>query len=333
MAWKTLAKRAMAGLPRLPSSHTRELAAAVEALRVQTEQLVAIERLNAEQEEDVRKLDVLFGNRACISAHVRAAVESATLDRDPFPHIVVDRWLPDDVYQTMLRALPPAVFFVDRVPMARHRLLVPFDFGPLYSRRVWRFIAQDIVEGTLGPALQDRFREPPNAYIGTFCPRWLDEPDQRLRVSDGRIMLRRPGYVIDTHRDPKWGFLTALIYLARDGDNEAYGTQLYRVRDDVEAQDEKPLRLDPKRCELVKSAPFRPNTLLAFLNSTGAHGAAIPSGSTPPTLERYVYQVRMGPDSAGIRRMVSLMSSERSESWSGKKLQRAVGERHAEAHE
>ena len=34
-------------------------------------------------------------------------------------------------------------------------------------------------------------------------------------------MLRRPGYVIAPHRDPKWGFVTGLVYLASAGDNES----------------------------------------------------------------------------------------------------------------
>lgn len=306
-----------------PFARRREMANAIEALRIQTEQLVAIERLNSEQEGEVRRLDALL-DRDRISAHVRSAVEAAPLHLDPFPHIVVDQWLPADVYRTLIRAIPPAVFFADRPPLARHRLLVPFDFGPLYSRRVWRFIADEIVDGALGDALRGTFAGPLRDYVATFCPRWLEEPDQRLRVSDGRIMLRRPGYVIEPHRDPKWGFLTVLMYLARDGDNETYGTQLYRVRDDEEAADDKPLRFDPARCELVKAVPFRANTLLAFLNSTGAHGASIPADATPRTLERYLYQVRLGPPAPAIKRMVSLMDPAHRERWAGKKMAKVM---------
>ena len=115
-----------------------------------------------------------------------------------------------------------------------------------------------------------------------------------LRTSDGRIMLRRPGYVIPPHRDPKWGFVTGLVYLARDGDPEEHGTSLYRVRGDEEAPSDKPYYVEESRCELVKTVPFRANTLLAFLNSTGAHGATIPADAKPATLERYVYQFGSG---------------------------------------
>src|SRR5688572_22730080 len=269
---------------------TRELSSTVEALRVRTEQLISIERLNDEQRVDLQQLDVLL-KAASISAHVSAAVKAAPLHLDPFPHVVVDTWLPPEVYETIVRALPPAVFFADR-EVSRQRLLVPFSFAPAYSRRVWHFVAEDIVGGALADALNAKFRDALRAYIGAFCEPWLAHPDQRLHPSDGRILLRRPGYIIHPHRDPKWGFITGLVYLAREGDNEAYGTQLYRVRDDVEATNDKPLRFEDEECELVKAIPFRPNTLLAFLNSTGAHGASIPADA-PASLERYVYQFRL----------------------------------------
>ena len=137
-------------------------------------------------------------------------------------------------------------------------------------------------------------------------------------------MLRRPGYTIQPHRDPKWGFITGLVYLAGDRDGERYGTDLYQVRDNVEASDDRPLYIDEQRCQLVKSVPFRPNTLLAFLNSRGAHGAAIPADATPATLERYVYQFRLGPDAAAIRRLLPLMPPERRALWAGAKVRRSA---------
>lgn len=300
---------------------TRELSSAVDLLRIRTEQLMAIERLDWEQEDDLEELDT-FLDRASISAHVRAAVHATRLHLDPFPHVVVEHWLPPAVYDTVIRALPPAVFFADQEP-SRQRLLVPFTFAPAYSRRVWHFLAEDIVSRALSEALNDKFREPLREYVTTFCQPWLEQPDQRLHPSDGRIMLRRPGYVILPHRDPKWGFITGLAYLAREGDDEAHGTQLYRVRDDVEATNDKPLRFEEERCELVSSVPYRPNTLLAFLNSKGAHGASIPADAQPANLERYVYQFRLGPSPSAMRKILSLMTPENRALWAGAKAQKA----------
>jgi hypothetical protein len=297
---------------------TRELTTAIEALRVRTEQLAAIERLNWEQQEDLARLPKQL-DRDRISAHVHAAVAAAPLCDEPFPHVVVNEWLPPDVYDIVIDGLPPSVFFADR-EVRRQRLLVPFSFAPAYARHVWHFVAEEIV-GALNEALSRKFEGAVREYVGQFCPRWFDEPRRPLHPSDGRIMLRRAGYLIEPHRDPRWGFLTGLVYLARPGDLEVYGTDLYRVRDDVEASDDKPLRFAPERCELVKSVPFRANTLFAFLNSRGAHGASVPADA-PASLERYVYQFRLGPDPTAMKQLLSLMPPAQRARWSGGKTQR-----------
>ena len=95
--------------------------------------------------------------------------------------------------------------------------------------------------------------------------------------------------------------------------------QLYRVRGDEEAPNDKPYYVDESRCDLVRSVPFKANSMLAFLNSAGAHGASIPADAKPTDLERYVYQFRLGPDRKGIQQLLAQMSAERRERWAGGK--------------
>jgi hypothetical protein len=42
-------------------------------------------------------------------------------------------------------------------------------------------------------------------------------------------MLRRRGYHLDPHLDPRRVVFTTLIYFARPGESEAYGTAFYRM--------------------------------------------------------------------------------------------------------
>ena len=300
---------------------TRELTASVDALRIQTEQLIAIQRWEWEKQEDLARLDQEL-DAARIEAHVSAAIEAATLESDPFPHIIVKDWLPRDVYRRVVDAVPPAVFF-DHKFESKQRMIVPFAFAPEYSRRVWAFVARRIVDHTLHRALNLKFKQPICEYVRSFCPALPDDIDLKLHASDGRIQLRRAGYTLTPHRDPKWGFVTGLVYLAREGDNEAYGTQLYRVSEDIEAKSGMVHYVEQGRCELVKDVPFRANTMLVFLNSTGAHGASIPVDAQPPDLERYLYQFRLGPSAATIRRLLQLMPPEKAALWSGAKADRA----------
>lgn len=302
---------------------TRDLTAAVEALRIQTEQLMAIQRLDWEKRDEVSRLDREL-DPARIDAHISAAVEAATLDHDPFPHIVVNEWLPRDTYRRILDAIPPAVFFDHRFE-AKQRMIVPFSFAPEYSRRVWAFVARSIVDQALHRALNRKFQQAICEYVRSLVSTLPGDIDLTMHASDGRIMLRRPGYTLTPHRDPKWGFVTALVYLAREADNEAYGTQLYRVRDDAEAPSGTVFYVEQDRCELVKNVPFRANTLLAFLNSSGAHGASIPADAEPSSLERYLYQFRLGPSAPVIKRLLHLMPPEKAALWAGAKTDRAAG--------
>jgi hypothetical protein len=302
---------------------TRELTASVDALRVQTEQLMAIQRLDWEKQEDIARLEQDF-DAARIEAHVTAAIEKATIEHDPFPHMVVKDWLPKDVYRRIVDAVPPAVFF-DHKFAEKQRMIVPFAFAPEYSRRVWAFVARRIVDQVLHGALNRKFKQPICEYVRSFVPALPGDIDLTLHASDGRVHLRRPGYTLNPHRDPKWGFVTALVYLAKEGDNEAYGTQLYRVKDDAQAASGMVHYVDPGRCELVKNVPFKANTMLVFLNSTGAHGASIPADAQPANLERYLYQFRLGPSGSTIKRLLQAMPPEQAALWAGAKSDRATG--------
>jgi hypothetical protein len=316
---KTLFKT-LARVPAL-ADENRQLQATVESLRIRTEQLWTLQHLDHEQRDDLLAVSALL-DRSRIAEHVRAAVEAATLSPDPFPHVVVDSWLPDDVYAAVIKAVPPAIFFADR-EISRQRLKVPFPLAPAYSDRVWRFLAADVIECSLSTALREKFKPALREYFKRIVPALAEDAEVPLQASDGRIMLRRPGYVIRPHRDPKWGFLVGLVYLPKKGDSEAYGTQLYRVDGDEEASTGNPLYIEEKRCTLVRSVPFRANTILAFLNSTGAHGASIPADAQPANLERYVYQFRLGPGRETIARLLSLMPQADRAKWSGGKSDRS----------
>jgi hypothetical protein len=303
------------------ADRTRELTDAVETLRIQTDQLLTIQRVDWDKRFELARMDKWFDAER-IKAHIDAAFERTPLQTDPYPYMVVENWLPDDVYDRVIAAMPASIFF------ARDRdehWVVPSGIAPLYSRQVWAFVANTIVGQLVHEALNRKFQDAICRYVRGFVPSLPRDIDLTLHPSDGRIMLRRPGYYLAPHRDPKWGFVTGIIYLAREGDNEAHGTQIYRVRDDVEAPTSRVYYPEPDKCELVTDVPYRGNTMLAFLNSEGAHGAAIPADAQPPDLERYIYQFRLGPTGKVIKRLTDLMPPEQAAMWAGAKTARASG--------
>jgi hypothetical protein len=170
---------------------------------------------------------------------------------------------------------------------------------------IWRFFYDVAVEGAMLPAAIEKFRPALDQFVqkhwperGSYAESGID-----LRVLKSRLLLRRPGYRITPHRDPRWAFLTCLVYLQRREDSQTYGTQFYRLREEREHAHHAPLWIDEADCELVKDIPARRNTAVIFLNSTGAHGAFIPSDASPET-ERFLYQVQFGPDGSTKRALM-----------------------------
>jgi hypothetical protein len=245
--------------------------------------------------------------------HVRRVICAAVVADDPFPHAVLSNVLPDRLYEHVVAALPPSVFFEDR-PLNKAQILrVPLTLAPAYSRRVWNFLARVFSEA-MAPVLLQRFRSHIDQYMASFGSGIVGQP-LNFKVMDGRILLRRSGYVIPPHRDPRWGFLTMLLYLVRRGETEAYGTQLYHVPNDADPQTTGQVHyFEPADCELVRDVPFRSNTALIFLNSRGAHGASIPL-EAPIGTERYVYQLRIGPDTESAGRIVGSMTEASQVAW------------------
>src|SRR6185295_3881222 len=117
------------------ADRTRELTAAVQSLTIQTEQLMAIQRVDWDKRFDLMRIDRWL-DPARIQAHIDARFDATPLGLDPCPHIVVERWLPDDVYERMIDAVPASVFFAsDR----DEHWSVPSGVAPLYSQHVWAF--------------------------------------------------------------------------------------------------------------------------------------------------------------------------------------------------
>lgn len=281
-------------------------------------QLRAIALADAELERKSRRLDRIL-QRDSIAAHVCAAVAAAPLHDDPFPYAVVDGLLPDALYNALIDGLPPAELFSDRA-INKQQLVVPLELGPAYSRRVWGYMAETVVPEMIVPALLKKFRWHATAWLTQNFPAAGPNPIESIPMtcSDGRILLRRPGYYIPPHRDPKWGFITCLMYLARRGDSERWGTQLHRVAGDDEAPGARPHWIDEAKCEPVEHVAFRRNRALVFLNSVGAHSAHIPADADPPDLERYAYQFRIGASAEAIKSLVDGLPAERRAVWAGK---------------
>lgn len=275
--------------------------------------------LNRQEHDRIERLPALLDERR-IAEHVQRAVAAAPLITDPYEHIVVQGVLPDDIYELLVSAIPPVAYFEDRDPI-KQDLRLPMDFGPALSTAVWGFMDDVIARRIIRPAVIQKFHEPLQRHFDTlFGPTFRDRANQMAQAaSGGRLMLRRPGYHLAPHRDPKHSMLTCLMYLAREGDSEAYGTQIFRVVNDDDASYKQTYypEEEGRACELVKVVPFRPNTMLVNLNSRGAHGAIIPPDA-PADLERYTYQFYVSPQKEALSALIKSLPSDRRALWQKK---------------
>ena len=282
-------------------------------------QLRAIMRRDIELESAYDSLSRIIAGDGRIAEHVSGAIAAAQMCSRPCPWMVIDDLLPTPVYDALITGLPPVEQY-NHVPLNRGHLLVPFTVAPAYSRRIWQYMARDIVPDLIRPAVIARFNDVLQAFVTECFPAAGPELRAALEypVSDGRILHRTRGYRIKPHRDPRWGFITCIFYLAREGDDESWGTQFLEVEDDRPAEGAQPLWIDEARCRQVADVTFKPNRLLVFLNSTGAHAASIPEDAMPVDLERYIYQFRIGPKSSSIAKLVETLPESERAAWKGK---------------
>jgi len=93
------------------ADRTRELTEAVETLRIQTDQLLTIQRVDWDKRFELGRIDRWL-NADRIRAHIDAAFGRTPLELDPYPHIVIENWLPDDVYERVIEAMPASVLIL-----------------------------------------------------------------------------------------------------------------------------------------------------------------------------------------------------------------------------
>jgi hypothetical protein len=238
---------------------------------------------------------------ARVTKHVAKAIASADVRLDPMPHMVITSILPDDTYQGLLESIPPTLFFRADHHGRKHDLKFrSAQILPTWTRQAWSFIEHDVVPRMLVPSLMQKLAP----YVPVSPqPSSAGASEQSLTTyggSGGRLMLRRPGYVLAPHNDPLRTTATCLVYLAKPNEDDRYGTQLYRLNDTPVI--DRTNTFYPEQhgysCELVTTVPFTPNTLVIFLNGgAAAHGVVVPE-TAPATTERCAYQFYISADAA-----------------------------------
>ena len=196
--------------------------------------------------------------------HFCGALAKARVELDPFPHFYLENVFPDDYYRELLRNLPSTEVYDNlyevtdlKLDHFRHRNQRDMDAGwverlPSDLQLFW----SSFNDWFLGPDLA-------RAVLESFHSQRSSWPEVSV---ESQFIRHRAGYFLGPHSDLYTKLVVLLIYLAPDNSAEHLGTSLYRPKDPTfSCPDSKHYAFED--FVRVKTAPYKPNSLLAFMRS------------------------------------------------------------------
>lgn len=200
-----------------------------------------------------------------VSDYLQKKISSATIEVDPYPHILIENIFPKEYYKFLLEFEIGTEYLqgldevgrVSNYPPGRKfiELKENMPILPQGPREFWQETATFINE-KMTALMLEKF----SPYVAQTLGRntSTDITSETLYVRDHR------GYALSPHTDSPEKILTFLIYLAKDSKHKNLGTSVYRPKDPNFSCNGGPLH-PFENFELLKTAPYQPNTLFGFV--------------------------------------------------------------------
>lgn len=203
-------------------------------------------------------------------AHFINRLSAAEVVLEPYPHYYLENVFPVDYYQALLKHLPASTVYQNlfevtdyKLDHFRHRDQRNLDDGWTNSLTValkefWDSFNEWFLGPELAQAVLASFTAPLRARFG-------NEPWPAVSV-ESQLIRHRAGYFLGPHSDLHTKLVVLLVYLAPDESAAHLGTSLYRPKDPSFTC---PNSLHYPFDDFVRAAtaPYKPNSLLAFLRS------------------------------------------------------------------
>ncbi len=196
--------------------------------------------------------------------HFIERLQTARVELDPFPHYFLEGVFPDDYYQDLLHHLPSSDVYENLYEVTDLKL----DHFRHRDQRDMNDGWTDKLSPDLKPfwiSFNEWFMAPQlaQAVLESFGSQRTSWPEVSV---ESQFIRHRAGYFLGPHSDLYTKLVVLLIYLAPDNSAEHLGTSLYRPKDPSFAcPDSKHYPFED--FIRVKTAPYRPNSLLAFMRS------------------------------------------------------------------
>jgi hypothetical protein len=227
-------------------------------------------------------------------------LDDAEVSSDPFPHLVAYPALPETTYQQLRAHLPGPEGFELKGKGTKLELDIAENapaFAALDAARQAGLIALRQLLRDTAPVLGERFRdalEEKYAWLlGDVLAR--DVLATGWTTTNGRVMGRAPGYMLDPHLDSAHVGMTCLLYFsdAPRPEDGALGLYAPEVTPEVRsASTYYPHKAEGIASRLVRSIPIRQNLLVSFVaGPRSLHGFG--RSASEATGWRFVYQCHM----------------------------------------
>lgn len=204
-------------------------------------------------------------------AHVAARLRASEVMLEPYPHYYLENVFPAEFYQELLNHLPGSDVYQNlfevttlKLDHFRHRDQRDFNEGwtetlPDELKDFWNRFNEWFLGQDLARAVLDSFGEPLRARIG-------EEKSWPTVSVESQLIRHRAGYFLGPHSDLHTKLVVLLIYLAPDESAGHLGTSLYRPKD-ASFTCPNSTHYPFEDFVRVKTVPYKPNSLLAFLRS------------------------------------------------------------------
>ena len=206
-----------------------------------------------------------------VLSHFADRLREAEVSLDPYPHYCLEKIFPDDYYQELLTKLPTSNAYENlyevttlKLDHFRHRDQRDMNAGwtdtlPAEQKGFWDGFDSWFLGGELAQAVLQTFAGQMDAKFGAQG-NW---PEVSV---ESQLIRHRAGYFLGPHSDLFTKLVVLMVYLAPDESATPLGTSLYRPKD--------PNFTCPNSTHYpfsdfvkVKTAPYKPNSLLAFFRS------------------------------------------------------------------
>jgi len=204
-------------------------------------------------------------------SHLVTRLRSAEIVYDPYPHYYLENVFPTEYYQALLRHLPANADYENHPAHVaiyhddfRHRTQKNMDEGwtknlPAELREFWDSFNEWFLGLELAQAALESFAAPLSARIGEGTP-------LPMVTVESQFFRHGAGYSLGPHSEWRTKLVVLVFYLARDESAPHLGTSLYRPKDrDFSCPNSIAYPFDD--FVRVKTAPYKPNSLWAFLRS------------------------------------------------------------------